>query len=221
MQSTTDEERSAIRLQPVTELLPAGTAEVSEPAWEAALCALDAAGRSCLPHLLPLNSRSLVVTWPTGSVFGPLLNACREFAENGGQETAEHVAQEARALKLLTSVPHARHYRQPAPRPGSSPADVFSHERIGLIGNGFLAVSSGELTAATGEQRKRGILSSALSTSSAGYVVVWDHLSAPGLVLGGVRFAYSDNEYGTTLLHQQLHTAAGALTPAPRDMEWQ
>lgn len=221
MQSTADEERAAIHLQPVEDLLPEGTGEVSEPAWEAALCALGEAGRSCLPHLLPASSRSLVVTWSTDSVFGPLLDACRDFAENGGQEAAEHVAQEARALKMLTTVPHLRHYRQSPPPLGSSRADVFSHERICVSGNGFLAVSSAELTAATGEQRKRGILSSTMSGGPAAYVVVWDHLSAPGLVLGGVRLAYTDTEYGITQLHRQLHTAAGALTPGPRHMEWQ
>ncbi|MFE2850236.1 hypothetical protein ACFXJO_03785 [Streptomyces lavendulae] len=220
MQNATDDELAVIALQPVEELLPAGTRAVSEAAWEEALCALEREGRSCLPRLLPASSQSLVVTWSASGVFGPLLEACRAFAETGGQQSAELVAQEARTLKSLTSVPHMRHYRQPAPPLGSSPADLFSHERIGMVGNGFLAVPLAELVTATGQSRERGVFSSTVP-GPAEYVVLWDHLSAPGLILGGVHLAYADPEYGTTLLHQQLHTAAHALTPGPPDAERQ
>ncbi|MGW2587614.1 hypothetical protein ACWCYZ_41195 [Streptomyces virginiae] len=158
MQNTADEERAAIRLQPVEELLPAGV-PVCELSWDAALNALNDAARSCLPHLLPTGSGARVVTWPKGSTFGSLLDACRVFAENGGQERAERVAHEARTLKLLTTVPRLRHYREAAPPPGSSAADVFTHERIGSVGNGFLAVTLAELTTAGQQHRQRGIFS--------------------------------------------------------------
>ncbi|WP_328296425.1 hypothetical protein OG389_00485 [Streptomyces sp. NBC_00435] len=165
------------------------------------------------------------MTWPKGSIFGPLLDACRVFAENGGQERAERVAQEARTLKLLTTVPRLRHYREAAPPPGSSAAEVFAHERIGVIGNGFLAVTLAELTAAEQQRRRRGIFSSTVSAAAGpdAFVVVWDHFTAPGFVLSGAHHAYTDPEHCTTRHHRQLHTAAGALnpSPSPRDTEWQ
>ncbi|MEU8779538.1 hypothetical protein [Streptomyces sp. NPDC048606] len=161
-----------------------------------------------------------MVTWPADGVFGPLLEAAGEFVETGGQHAAERAAEEARALKVLTTVPHLRHYRQPAPAKGADPEAWFGHERIGIEGNGYLALTEAELVAATGRTRTRGILSSLRAPDSSAYVVVWDDHSAPGLVLSGVHLAYTDPEYGATLLHQRLHSAAQALVPGPRDMEW-
>ncbi|MFI5867276.1 hypothetical protein [Streptomyces sp. NPDC051546] len=220
MESVVDKELASIRLQKAVELFPSGVQEFSEQVWTAALAELDQAGRACLPRLLPVGPQAAVVTWSTSGVFGPLLAACVEFAENGGRQAAEHVAEEARALKMATTVPHLRHYRDPAPRAGSSPGAVFSHERIGLEGNGFLALPVGELISATGP-RKRGILTGVSDTGPEAYAVVWDAFCAPGLVLGGTNLAYVDPGYGIAQLHRQLHMATRALIPGPRDMEWQ
>ncbi|MGW7312306.1 hypothetical protein [Streptomyces sp. NPDC054865] len=211
-----------MRLQTVAELcnLAPDVADVSESVWRAALSALHDGGRSCLPSSLPAGGRSLVVSWPSSSMFCPLLEAASEFVKAGGQHAAERVAQEARLLKAFTTVAYLRHYRQPAPPAEAGPEALFAHERIGLEGNGYLAVAEGELTAATGAIRKRGILRSRAVPNPSDYVVVWADLSAPALIIGGVHLAYADPDHGAALLHGHLNTAAQALVPGPRDVEW-
>lgn len=76
-----------------------------------------------LPGLLPPSGKAVVVVFPDGGgEFGQILEAARQTVKTGTRQAAEELAQAARSLGALTTVPRQRLYRGAPPPPGPRPA---------------------------------------------------------------------------------------------------
>ncbi|MFD5079561.1 hypothetical protein [Streptomyces sp. NPDC058371] len=160
-----------------------------------------------------------VLTYPLQGTFGFLLEAAAKFLESGSREDAERTAHEARTVKALTAAPTLRHQQEASPTGGTG-KELLEH-RVTAEGNGFLALSVAELTAAIGPHRKvRGVLPAVPPPEPTAFVVLWNRISAPGLVLSGMNAARTEAEHGAALLHSHLATAAQALVPGEPSREW-
>lgn len=215
MQSAVQEALADIRVEPVEHLLrldhPEG--DHAHAAWTHVLERLEAIGRSVVPRGFASRPGREVLTYPSQSTFGFLLDAAARFLESGGQEDAERTAHEARTVKALTVAPALRHYREKTAPTGGTEKELLDH-RVSVEGNGFLALSVAELTAAIGPASKvRGLMPAALPSDPKAFVVLWNRISAPGLVLSGMNAAHTDAEHGAALLQSHLATAAQALVP--------
>ncbi|MFB6984618.1 hypothetical protein ACNPQN_32745 [Streptomyces sp. NPDC056297] len=215
MRYAADDALTGIRIQSAEELLPASGAAFTEQAWFDAVVALGHNGRSVLPRRMPAGREISVLTYPLNSTFGPLLSAATRFMESGDEKDAQQTAYEAGVLKSLTTVPHLRFERQATAPASSSPQESLSH-RISAEGNGFLVMTAGELARSSGSGKWLGMAPRPQQADPAAYVVIWDRMSAPGLVLTGVCHAYAG--IGVASLKQYIATAAQALVPG-RD-EW-
>ncbi|MET8816519.1 hypothetical protein ABZW47_31540 [Streptomyces sp. NPDC004549] len=215
MQSAVKEALADIRVEPVEHLLRLGHAEGnhSHASWTRVLERLEANGRSVVPRAFESRPGREVLTYPSQGTFGFLLGAAAHFLESGSQEDAERTAHEARTVKALTVAPALRHSREKTAPRGGTERELLDH-RINVGGNGFLALPVAELGVAMGSgPRGRGRLPAALPSDPGAFVVVWNRISAPGLVLSGINAAHTDADHGAALLQSHLATAAQALVP--------
>lgn len=209
-----------IRIEPAGLLLGQPAADLNHASWTHALHQLESTGRSVVPRGIPAQPTSEVLTYPSRSTFGFLLDAAARFLESGAQEDAEHTAHEARTVKALTVVPALRHHRGEAPLADGTREELFDH-RVTAEGNGFLALSVAELTTALGLRRKaRGLLPSVPPTDPMAFVVVWNRVNAPGLLLSGMNAAHNAGEHGAAILQSHIATAAQALVPEEGSRQW-
>ncbi|MER5473531.1 hypothetical protein [Streptomyces sp. NPDC002685] len=203
----------------------AHTNALEDEAWEQVRQALRARSCGVLPSLLPPSSEAFLVVFPLDrSEFGPILEAARQVMETGTQQTAQELAQAARSVGALTTVPRLRHYR--AGPPGASPRSRLDH-RVGVEGGGFLAMPAVEALDALelggrAPRPRDGVFPLPQGAAPGSWVVVRHGVhSAPGLVLTGVQAAYDDRAGGgAEQLMSYLRTAAAALRPAPARIEW-
>ncbi|MGW0335497.1 hypothetical protein ACWD0J_27105 [Streptomyces sp. NPDC003011] len=219
-----DEALQGMRRWSVASLLrdAAHTDVLEERTWEQVRQELR--DRSCgvLPGLLPPSCEAFVVVFPLDrGEFGRMLEAARQTAETGTQQAAEELAQAARSLGALTSVPSQRLYRGVPPLPGASPRARLDH-RVGMEGDGYLAMPAAEALGALelggrAPRPRDGVFPLPPYASPGSWVVVRRGvLSAPGIVLTGVQAAYSHREgIGAEQLISYLGTAAAALHPEP------
>lgn len=220
MQNAADEAVADIRIEVAGLLLGRPEAEFNHASWAHALEQLETTGRSVVPRSIPAQPACEVLTYPLQSTFGFLLDAAARFLESGGREDAERTAHEARTIKALTVTPALRHHREEAAPTGGTSDELLDH-RVTAEGNGFLVLSVAELIAAGGTHHKgRGLLPSVPSTDPKVFVVVWNRISAPGLLLSGMNAAHTAGEYGVALLQSHLATAAQALVPGGPYREW-
>ncbi|MGW3933605.1 hypothetical protein ACWECC_36845 [Streptomyces microflavus] len=171
MQNAVNEALADIRVEPAGHLL--GEVGLTHASWTHALEHLEATGRSIVPRGIPTQPAREVLTYRLQSTFGFLLDTAARFLESGGEEDAERTAHEARTIKALTVAPGLRHRREEAAPAGATRAELLDH-RVTAEGNGFLALSVAELTAAIGPVRKaRGQLPAVLPPDPAAFVVLW------------------------------------------------
>jgi hypothetical protein len=215
-----DEALADIRLEHAQDILAEPAHGLTEQSWRKAMAELESAGRSVVPRLPPPDETTRVLTYPPATTFGALLDAAARFLADGGRENADRTARAARAVKALTVIPGQRYHRQETPPPGSTAAQLLTH-RIRTEGNGFLALPAGEVLEATGPRGKRREILGVLEPSDpAAYVVVWEDLTAPGIILSGVKDAYHHGSTGAAELHRHLVTAAQGLVPGAAHDEW-
>ncbi|WP_331732191.1 hypothetical protein OG613_47595 (plasmid) [Streptomyces sp. NBC_00015] len=220
MQNAVTEALAGIRVEPAGNLLVHPETALTHTAWTHVIERLEDAGRSVVPRSMPSRPTREVLTYPRQGTFGFVLEAAARLLETGSQEDAERTAHEARTLKALTVAPALRHHRGEAAPAGATGEELLAH-RVTAEGNGFLALSVAELTAAVGPHRKaRGVLPAEPPSDPAAYVVLWNMISAPGLVLSGMNAANTDDEHGAALLFSHLATAAQALVPGEPFREW-
>ncbi|MER5615475.1 hypothetical protein [Streptomyces sp. NPDC002215] len=213
MQDAVNEALADIRVEPAGHLLGRPEPSLTHASWIQALEQLEATGRSVVPRSIPSQPAREVLTYRLQSTFGFLLDAAARFLESGNKKDAERTAHEARTIKALTVAPALRHHREEAPPTGSTGEELLDH-RVTAEGNGFLALSVAELTAAIGPVRKaRGQLPAVPPGDPAAFVVLWNRISAPGLILTGMNAILTDGELGAALLQSYLATAAQALIP--------
>jgi hypothetical protein len=220
MQNSVNEALADIRIEPAGHLLGRRPKPVlTHSSWTHALAQLEEAGRSVVPRSIPTQPAREVLTYRLQSTFGFLLDAAARFLESGDQEDAERTAHEARTIKALTVAPALRHHREEA-RPAEGTRKELLDHRVTAEGNGFLALSVAELTAAVGPGRKaRGQLPAVPPPDPTAFVVLWNRISAPGLVLTGMNAILTDGGLGATLLQSYLATAARALIPGENHRE--
>lgn len=202
----------------------AHTDVLDEAAWNQVRQDLRDRCFGVLPGVLPPSRDAFVVVFPLArGEFGRILEAARQAAETGTQQAAEELAQAARSLGALTTVPRQRLYRGAPPSPDASPRARLDH-RVGVEGDGYLAMPAAEalseLELRGREPRPRdGVFPLPSYAASGFWVVVRRGVhSAPGIVLTGVQAAYSHRErFGAEQLISYLGTAAAALrlTPSP------
>lgn len=219
MQNAVNEALADIRVEPAGRLLRRPETVLTRASWTHALEQLEATGRSVVPRSTPVQPACEVLTYPLQSTFGFLLDAAARFLDSGTEEDAERTAHEARTVKALTVAPALRHHREEAPPATSTREELLDH-RVTAEGNGFLALSVAELTAAIGPGRRRGLLPDVLPPDPAAFVVMWNRISAPGLILAGMNAAHTDSEHGAALLQSHLATAAQMLVPGEPHHEW-
>ncbi|MFD6335276.1 hypothetical protein ACFWGI_37640 [Streptomyces niveus] len=220
MQNAANEALADIRIEPAGLLLGHSGAELNRASWVHALEQLESTGRSVVPRGMPAEPTCEVLTYRSRSTFGFLLDAAARFLESGTQEDAENTAHEARTVKALTVIPTLRHPREEAPPADATDQERFDH-RVTAEGNGFLALRVAELTALRGLRRPaRGLLPSVPPSDPMAFVVVWNTVSAPGLLLSGMSAAHTAGEHGAALLQSHLATAAQALIPEELYGEW-
>jgi hypothetical protein len=198
----------------------ARTDVLEEATWERVRQELR--GRCCgvLPGLLPASREAFVVVFPLDrGDFSRILEAARRTAETGAQRAAEELAQAARSLGALTSVPSQRLYRGAPPLPEASPRARLDH-RVGVEGDGYLAMPAADALGALelggrAPRPRDGVFPLPPYATPGSWVVVRRGvLSAPGIVLTGVQAAYSHQEgIGAEQLISYLGTAAAALRP--------
>lgn len=219
MQDAVNEALTDIRVEPAGRLIVRPAAGLTQASWTHGLEQLEATGRSVVPRRLPTDLAREVLTYRLQGTFGFLLNAAACFLESGDKEDAERTAHEARTIKALTVAPGLRHQRDSAPPIGGTREELLDH-RVTAEGNGFLAVSVAELTAAIGPHpRPRGLLPATPPSDPTAFVVLW-WISAPGIILAGINAAHTDGEHGAALLRSHLATAAQALVPGETHHEW-
>ncbi|MFJ5952592.1 hypothetical protein [Streptomyces noursei] len=213
MHNAVNEALADIRVEPAGNLQGRPATGLTHAAWPGVLEQLEATGRSVVPRSTPAQPTREVLTFGLQGTFGFLLDAAASFLESGAKKDAERTAHEARTIKALTVAPALRHHRQEAPPAGGSREELLDH-RVAVEGNGFLALSVAELTAALGPGRKaRGLMPAMPPSDPTAYVVLWNRISAPGLVLAGLNLAHTDGEHGAALLLSHLVSAAKALEP--------
>ncbi|MDF3303295.1 hypothetical protein [Streptomyces tropicalis] len=213
MHNAVNEALADIRVEPAGNLLGRPATGMTPAPWPDALEQLEATGRSVIPRSIPTQPTREVLTFPLQGTFGFLLDAAARFLQSGSLEDAERTAHEARTVKALTVAPPLRHHRPEAPPSGATTAELLDH-RITVEGNGFLAMSAAELTAALSPGRKvRGLMPATPPSDPTAYVVMWNRISAPGIILAGLNEAHTDGEHGAALLQSHLATAAQALAP--------
>ncbi|MGW6203694.1 hypothetical protein ACWF9B_08615 [Streptomyces sp. NPDC055089] len=218
MQNAVNEALAGIRVEPVSHIL--GESGLSHTSWTRAREQLEATGRSIVPRGVPTQPPRDALTYRLHSTFGFLLDAAARFLDSGDKDDAERTAQEARTIKALTVVPALRHVRGEAPPAGATREELLDH-RVTVEGNGFLALSIAELTAAIGPVHKtRGQLPAVPPMDPAAFVILWNRITAPGLILTGMNAAHTDAEHGANLLLSHLATAAQALVPGEPHHEW-
>ncbi|MCX4826378.1 hypothetical protein OG883_42820 [Streptomyces sp. NBC_01142] len=221
MHNAVNEALADIRVEPAGHLLGRPEPGLTYASWTHLLEQLEATGRSIVPRSIPTRPACEVLTFRLQSTFGFLLDAAARFLDSGSKEDAERTAHEARTVKALTVAPALRHHREEAPPTGGTREELLEH-RVTAEGNGFLALSVVELTAAIGPDRKvRGLLPAELPLDPAAFVVLWNRISAPGLILAGMNAAHTDGEHGAALLQSHLATAAQALVPGETRHDWQ
>ncbi|WP_435058024.1 hypothetical protein [Streptomyces sp. bgisy060] len=212
MHNALNEALADIRVEPAGNLLGRPATGMTPAPWPDVLEQLEATGRSVIPRSIPTQPTREVLTFPLQGTFGFLLDAAARFLQSGSLEDAERTAHEARTVKALTVAPPLRHHRPEAPPSGATTAELLDH-RVTVEGNGFLAMSAAELTAALGPGRKvRGLMPATPPSDPTAYVVMWK-ISAPGIILAGLNEAHTDGEHGAALLQSHLATAAQALAP--------
>ncbi|MFI5864729.1 hypothetical protein [Streptomyces sp. NPDC051546] len=213
MQNVVNEALADIRVEPAGNLLGHRERALPSASWHRVLDQLEATGRSVVPRTNPVEPTREVLTYRLQGTFGFLLDAAARFLDSGAQEAAERTAHEARTVKALTVAPTLRHHRGSTPPPTGTGQERLDH-RITVEGNGFLALSVAELTEAIGPGRKaRGLLPAMPPADPTAFVVMWNRISAPGLILTGLNAAHTDGKHGAALLHSHLSTAAKALAP--------
>jgi hypothetical protein len=213
-----------IRRRSVVSLLREGacTDVLAEAAWDRVRQDLWDRSFGVLPGILPPSRDAFVVVFPLArGEFGRILEAARQVAETGTRQAAEELAQAARSLGALTTVPRQRLYRDAPPPPDASPRTRLDH-RVGAEGDGYLAMPAAKALSALElggrEPRPRdGVFPLPPYAASGSWVVVRRGVhSAPGIVLTGVQAAYSHREgIGAEQLISYLGTAAAALRLTP------
>ncbi|MCX4681622.1 hypothetical protein OG413_41205 [Streptomyces sp. NBC_01433] len=219
MQNSVNEALADIRVEPAGHLLGRPERGLTHVSWTHALAQLEATGRSVVPRSTPTELAREVLTYRLQSTFGFLLDAAARFLDSGDQEDAERTAHEARTIKALTVAPALRHHRAETRHADGTRKELLDH-RVTAEGNGFLALSVAELTAAIGPGRKaRGQLPAVPPPDPAAFVVLWNRISAPGLILTGMNAILTGGELGAALLQSHLATAARALIPGENHQE--
>lgn len=219
MHNAVDEALADLRVEPARNLL--GEQGPHGPSWTGVLDRLEEVGRSVVPRTVPAHPAREVLTYRLQGTFGFLLDAAARFLDSGNQEDAERTAHEARTIRALTVAAGLRHYRRDTPPSGATGKELLD-QRVSAEGNGFLALSVAELTTLIGPVLKaRGQLPAMLPADPGAFVVLWNRISAPGLILTGMNAAHADEEHGAALLHSYLASAAQALTPGEPYREWQ
>ncbi|MGW3308354.1 hypothetical protein ACWDG9_17410 [Streptomyces sp. NPDC001073] len=213
-----------IRRQSVVSLLreAAHTDVLAEAAWDRVRQELRDRSFGVLPGVLPPSRDAFVVAFPLArGEFGRILEAARQVAETGTRQAAEELAQAARSLGALTTVPRQRLYRGAPPPPDASPRARLDH-RVGAEGDGYLAMPAAEALGALelggrAPRPRDGVFPLPPYAASGSWVVVRRGVhSAPGIVLTGVQAAYSHREgIGAEQLLSYLGTAAAALRLTP------
>lgn len=199
-----------------------GTGPCTDDRWTRVLDGLQLDGQGVVPRARPASGTSPVITFRWDSEpFGPLLEASSRLVHEGGGEAAQHTAEAARTLKVLSTVPHLRHRRDPAPTPGDSVRERFWH-RVENEAGGFLAITVQDLTNELEDALPdRGLLPRPATSDPQAWVVVWKSLSASAVVLSGVgMLAQLPDRSGVDWLMHNLETAAKALVPGPPEREW-
>lgn len=220
MQNAVTEALAGIRVEPAGHLLGHSEPGLTHASWTRVRERLEAVGRSVVPRRMPSRLASEVLTYPLQGTFGFLLEAAARFLESVSQEDAERTAHEARTIKALTVAPALRHHRGEEVPAGATGEELLDY-RVTAEGNGFLALSVAEFTAAVGpHHRLRGVLPAVPPSDPAAFVVLWNRISAPGLVLSGMNAALTDDDHGAALLRSHLATAAQALVPGEPYREW-
>ncbi|MEU1076497.1 MULTISPECIES: hypothetical protein [unclassified Streptomyces] len=219
MHNAVNEALADIRVEPAGNILGRPATGTAPAPWPDVLEQLEATGRSVVPRSVPKQPTREVLTFRLQGTFGFLLDAGARFLQSGSREDAERTAHEARTVKALTVAPPLRHHRPEEPPDGATREELLDH-RVTVEGNGFLAMSVAELTAALGPGRKvRGLMPATPPTDPEAYVVMWNRISAPGIILAGLNAAHTDDEHGAALLQSHLATAAQALAPGQASHE--
>jgi hypothetical protein len=199
-----------------------GAGVCTDDRWTRVLDGLQQDGQGVVPRARPASGTSPVITFRVdGEPFGPLLEASSRLVHEGGAEAAQHTAEAARTLRVLSTVPHLRHRQDLVLAPEAGVQQRFWH-RVENEAGGFLAITVQDLTAALGGALPdRGLLPRPAPSDPQAWVVVWKSLTASVVVLGGVGLlAQMPDRDGVDWLMRNLDTAAKALVPGPPEREW-
>ncbi|MFE0137961.1 hypothetical protein ACFWY6_41370 [Streptomyces sp. NPDC059037] len=200
----------------------AGSGPCTPVRWQQVLDGLAADRQGVIPRQAPAADTTERVTFLLDhDPLGPLLGAVARLLHEGDEAAARDTAHAARSFHAVTTAPPLRHHRRPAPAPGADVRTRFMY-RVATEGQHYLPLTAGELRDELGAMVPRqAVVPRPVPEERAAWVVVWETLSAPGVVMTGAwaAVAYPDAT-GIEWLMQSLKSGVAAMEPGPPDLEW-